>query len=973
MPEGQEQTNILFGAEFKGQGIAKGVEDILTNLEQVVEAQVLVKQSLNETTTAMKDNRKEAEKLSKQYSLSAAEEEKRLNRIKELNAEFDELQQQQIDLSIVQKKVNETGKEYNKTINEQKKSTELVGKEVKKLTSVNHLAAEGVKKFGNFAKDAAFGLVSGFAGGIIATVIPALLDFVEGLFDTNSELDEFKKNQKIVNDINEEAVKGYVAQTTHLEIIRAKLTDTNIPLKERLRLVDEYNKIADKGNQIDKTQITNLDLINEKIDAQITLIKKRAIAKAAENIIAQKAEKLLKKQFELQEDFPNIFDSGFDPIQERIDIRKGRKSGQSKNVLIGGFAAKEFELNDLIKDQEDLDRTTKVALGLIDSDSLTTNLSEKATKTPKADRAIENVFLQKLSELRARLSAAAAKSFQSEPLIQKQFADQLEKEVLGIDKLVKEKHLTFKQGEFLKGILGQINETELNKSLGDFRGRVAAALGKVNDEIQGLILEDAKKRAENIGDEFEQERQTIEENFNTVIQGIKDRSDRFKKQVDADTEAGLLSPELAKRKKFVASLLYGSLVDDAEQAKLNAQADLAFKKFQKTLDVLKKPFEEALLTDNENTTKLIQEQTAIFMSGKISYKEYQKNLTDILKAETARRRKIQLEEAQAQLKLINDQLKGTTNAKQKEELEKQRDALRSQISTLQRDPAEEPDDEQKRKLDTILAYVNAIMSVAEAVVSFWQQVNQAEAEALDRSIALQNKRVENAREIADKGNAEYLEMEQKRLDELEKKRADNARKQIAINNALTASQAIVAAISAIATAAQSGNPLAAIAAVAAVIGAIGAAFQFVNSLQPQEPGFFEGTEYVTGPGGRDNVRARLTPGERVVTAKKNEEYWNTLSAIHNGTIPADALNSFVESYPNLNIPIVDFDRLSQATDGKMGGDSLELLSRVDGLNDTMKQVVVGLGELGIHVNMDEEGFAASIRKAGKTRKMRSRA
>jgi hypothetical protein len=430
---------------------------------------------------------------------------------------------------------------------------------------------------------------------------------------------------------------------------------------------------------------------------------------------------------------------------------------------------------------------------------------------------------------------------------------------------------------------------------------------------------------------------------------------------------------------LIAAFFFGGLTEQAEQAKLNAQMDLAFKVFQKTLEDGKRSFESALLEDNEQTTKNIRFQVAQFLEGKITYERYQKNITAILKKESQERKKIQLDEAETSLDLLNKQIAATTDPKQLQQLTAQRDALRAQISALKREIATGVADDknagEKKRIDDILAYVNAVQNLASSVVQFWQQVNAAEAASLDRAIALQNKRVDNAREVAEKGNAEYLEMEQKRLDELERKRADNARKQLAINNALAASNAIVEAITAIAQAVQTGSPLAAIAAVAAVIGAIGAAYNFVNSLQPQEATFFEGTEFVDGrgvPPGKDKVKARLHVGERVVTAKDNEAYWNTLSAIHNHRVPAEVLNSFVDAYPNISVPVTDFDRLAAATGGQIGADSLETLARLDTLNDTMGQVVVGLSEIGINLNLDENGFEASIAQARQRRLVRKR-
>jgi hypothetical protein len=203
------------------------------------------------------------------------------------------------------------------------------------------------------------------------------------------------------------------------------------------------------------------------------------------------------------------------------------------------------------------------------------------------------------------------------------------------------------------------------------------------------------------------------------------------------------------------------------------------------------------------------------------------------------------------------------------------------------------------------------------------------------------------------------------LDELERKRAENARKQLAINNALTLSQATVAAVSAVAQAASSGSPLAAFGAVAAVIAAIGAAYAFAQSLEPVEASFFKGKEYVDGQGrapmGVDTIPAKLHLGERVVTAKDNKEYWSALSAIHNHQIPADVLNNFVEGYVTGSVPALDYDRLSTATTDKIG--EAESLSRLDKLIGVTERVVDAVGSLGVDVNMDAEGFSVAIQKA----------
>lgn len=994
-----EQNNIIFGAEFDGQQITKGVDEVLNSLDKVREAESILKTSINETTAAMKLNRAEADKLSKSKPFDPKLIAEQATAVSKLNSEYDELVQQNATLFTAQKKVADIGKTFTKNVNEQQAGAEKLHKSIGRLTSINEIAADGVRKFGSFAKDAAFGLVSGFAGGIISSVLPAVLDFAAGIVSTNKELTTLQKNQAIVNGVFDEAAKAAGGDIAKLEVYKNKLNDTNIPAAERVKIAKEYNKTADETNKIDLKQIDNLEFINQKIEAQNKLILARAISTAALAELTKSASDFIAAQLKVDQALQDnnlteekvtgtIFKSVNEQIGANTQLQQsldGVQTARNRNLTRQDVAARKSstivskEIKDtyaLIASRDQLKKSLEdkstLLQPLITPEGLTTQAGQKDTKQ------IENVFQQKLKELQAKLAGLAASVFQSDDLIKSKFDAELSKEFADIAKLVKEKKLTIPQSDILKGLLQQINGVELSKSLEEFHTKQKDALLKIDDQLTSAILDSETKRIANIQDEFQREAEQIDQNYDATIVQLKKRRDDLIKAIDDAQKAGLIGPAAATAKRFWNTIVYGNLLDDAEQARNNAKAALAAKVFQKALSDSNKPFEDANLQATEDTTRNIRLQVGLYLEGKISYEKYQKELTKILKKEAAERNKVTLDELNNDLDRINKRLNGQNNlsAAEKDSLEKQRDALRKQISDLTRqiDQGVAGDDQeaQKKKIDQFIQYANAVQSLGQAVVGFWDQVNQAEAAALDRSIALQNKRVENAKEIAEAGNAEYLEMEQKRLDELTAKREANARKQLAINNALTASQAIVAAISAIAQATQTGSPIAAIAAVAAVIGAISAAYSFVNSLQPTEANFFTGVDYVQGPEGRDKVKANLTKGERVVPVKENKEYWDTLQAIQHRAIPAEHLNAFVENYPNNAIPLVDFGRLGMATEASLGGSSIELLNRVDKLNDTMGQMVTGLGELGINVSMDENGFEASIQKARTRRLRRSR-
>lgn len=191
-------------------------------------------------------------------------------------------------------------------------------------------------------------------------------------FSNLSEKSKSLASQKrFLNEVNKEAVQGYVQEVTHLTLVQKKLDDLSIPQKDRIKLAEDYNKTADEGNKIDISQIDNINLVNAAIGRQIEKIKQRATAKAAENILTQKEQKVIEGQLDLQKELDkrgfhiDVFDSLFDPKQLQIDFQKGRKkidyiSGANLSII----------LDDLIKNKRDFEAALKVSGSLISTDDL---------------------------------------------------------------------------------------------------------------------------------------------------------------------------------------------------------------------------------------------------------------------------------------------------------------------------------------------------------------------------------------------------------------------------------------------------------------------------------------------------------------------------------------------------------------------------------------------------------------------------
>lgn len=140
-------------------------------------------------------------------------------------------------------------------------------------------------------------------GLIISAGIGALINQITKLAE---EAKKLSFSARDIREFNNAFAEGASKGIAGLELLRAKINDTNTTQSQRLELVKQYNKEADAGNKIDLSQIGNLDAINARIQAQIELLKKRAAVRAAEGIIAQKFEGLFKLQLELDTSFPDL-------------------------------------------------------------------------------------------------------------------------------------------------------------------------------------------------------------------------------------------------------------------------------------------------------------------------------------------------------------------------------------------------------------------------------------------------------------------------------------------------------------------------------------------------------------------------------------------------------------------------------------------------------------------------------------------
>ncbi len=276
-----------------------------------------------------------------------------------------------------------------------------------------------------------------------------------------------------------------------------------------------------------------------------------------------------------------------------------------------------------------------------------------------------------------------------------------------------------------------------------------------------------------------------------------------------------------------------------------------------------------------------------YKNDKLTFEEYEKEKLEIADRYKELRLKKELEYLQS-LQLIYQQ-----DAEKREALLLKQKEIELELKRLQNKKNNTDDENEEEKAAELRKQrrqeaISEFQNLAEAAVEAYNTISEAQIKALDKEISIREKRVENARKLAERGNAEALRLEEERLEEAQRKRDQIAKRQASVNAALAVSNSLVAVTGAIASAVKGdGYSLAArvAAAIAAVLGALSAGYAFVQSFSDDADSFATGVVDYKGKGGpRDDSNwVRISSGESVITAEGTQKNRALLEAINNGT------------------------------------------------------------------------------------------
>ena len=199
-----------------------------------------------------------------------------------------------------------------------------------------------------------------------------------------------------------------------------------------------------------------------------------------------------------------------------------------------------------------------------------------------------------------------------------------------------------------------------------------------------------------------------------------------------------------------------------------------------------------------------------------------------------------------------------------------------QYLDIKDDEAKTTQEIEKQRRDDI---IKGIEEVIDATKQLTNAILDASIQQTEIQISAQEKRVEKAKEIAEKGNAELLQAEEDRLTALNEKRAKFVRAQ----QALAAIELVANSAVAISKAAAEGGAAAPFTIAATLIALAAGLVAAKAQAQAAAGSFAEGG--FTGEGGKYQPAGIVHKGEFVFTKEKTRKYRPLFEAIHAGRDP----------------------------------------------------------------------------------------
>lgn len=402
-----------------------------------------------------------------------------------------------------------------------------------------------------------------------------------------------------------------------------------------------------------------------------------------------------------------------------------------------------------------------------------------------------------------------------------------------------------------------------------------------------------------------------------------------------------------------------------EEAGLRAQLDVYTQFLDDILSRTENAYGAILRAINADANREIGALQEQLLSGEISYRQYVRRSGRV--GDNAA-----INEAGGNIARTNDQIAQAQSVRQSLQLQAQAgidvtaqlqanqqklDELQSELNKFREDLISAEQNVTNKRADNFQNQVGILSDLVSATAQAYNQINAIQQQSLDREINVRQDRVRQAERLADRGNTEALRREEQYLRESQRQREQAARRQIAINAALTSSQAILGVVSAAST----GDPYTiiprAIAAIAAITGGILAVSAASRNATATLPAFAQGVVGFkgTGTGTSDSNIVRISHGESVITEHGTSQYPNLLEAVNKRYDPIPAL------YKDMGLGSMRSDSVSRKEFRELAG-KMDILT--EAVIDSKVGVTANINENGIYVATERVGRAEQRRWNG---------
>lgn len=473
----------------------------------------------------------------------------------------------------------------------------------------------------------------------------------------------------------------------------------------------------------------------------------------------------------------------------------------------------------------------------------------------------------------------------------------------------------------------------------------------------------------NLQGKLEKEDQTIHKAKKERIKEIIDLSDRIRQlgiddikeqqkqeieQAKFDTDRairdlGKINASEAQKKELTLALKNDLInkLEAIDKKYLDKRTEEAVAEAERTGTAM-----NAVLEDNATTEIYLNEKKIkkLEAQGKKADKDELQRLKDL-----NNKKKLELLDLEQTIELAG--LKQNENGQINEA---ERDAILTKFSNkrkkLQSEIAEGEEKNTKKIKEETLKQIGYYAQLQQAIINALQKLIAMKIAETDSYISQQEKRVAATKEIADRGNAQVLELEQKRLDDLNKQKEKYVRQQ----QSLAAVEIVANTAIAVAKAAAEGGPAAG-ATIAAALIALVAGLASARSIASQAA-FYEGGYTGDGNPREESGAVGKRPyiyhkAEFVMDHKKTRQFRDIFEDIHGGKVDLKEWKQKVHLFDSLGGMQMFMNKAPYQASPQVNNiiqlKSLE--GKFDDLNNTFKSLRLGL-------NIDENGFTTFMQK-----------